>query len=71
MQTATHIHGQRILAKAFGTLNAFARHSVRTAYLDNKAETANRERLEFKALKSWQRFILNRFQKVDMGALAD
>lgn len=41
-QTAEHIHGQRLLAKAFGTLGAFARHSVRTAYLDNKAEKANR-----------------------------
>ena len=69
--TARHIHGQRVLAKAFGALGAYARYAIRTAYLDNKSAKANTQRLEFKAFKSWQRFLLSRTQKIDMGALAD
>ena len=70
-QTAKHIHKQKVQAKSFGALAAFARYSVRAAYLDNKAETSNKHRLVFKALKSWQRYILGRHNKLDMGALAD
>ena len=39
--TARHIHGQRVLAKAFGALGAYARYAIRTAYLDNKSAKAN------------------------------
>jgi len=69
--TARHIHSQRIQAKSLGALQAFARYAIRTRYMDNKCSKANRQRLEFKALKSWQRYVLSRNQKLDMGALVD
>ena len=40
-RTALHIHRQKVLAKSFGALSAFARYSARSNFLDNKAEKAS------------------------------
>lgn len=71
MSTSAHIHGQRIVAKAFGALSSFARYSIKAKYQDHKSESANKQRLMFKAFKSWQRYQLSRGQKVSVKGLAD
>ena len=69
--TARHIHSKRILAKSLGALSSFARYSIKAKYMDAKCSKANRQRLIFKALKSWQKFMLGKQTKLDMGSLAD
>jgi len=69
-KTIKRIVAQRVLSTAFYALRAFARHFIRDRYLSQKCRLGNTRRLQFKAFKSWQKYVLGRRMKASKCELA-
>lgn len=71
LRAADRIYSQRRCAEVLHALMSYARYSIRTKYLEHKSTLANRQRLLFRGLKQWKRYMIKQKTKVDIETLAD